>query len=75
MSIEKALKTSVPSVYTSYSVEDMLPLIVGTKYPLAVIEEETGKLLGLISQTSLIIEATRFEEKEISELKERANEM
>jgi glycine betaine/proline transport system ATP-binding protein len=75
MSIEKALKTTVPSVYTSYSVEDMLPLIVGTKYPLAVIEEETGKLLGLISQTSLIIEATRFEEKEISELKERANEM
>jgi glycine betaine/proline transport system ATP-binding protein len=75
MSIEKALNTNVPSVYTSYSVEDMLPLIVGTKYPLAVIEEETGKLLGLISQTSLIIEATRFEEKEISELKERANEM
>jgi glycine betaine/proline transport system ATP-binding protein len=33
-----------------------------TKF-LAVIEEETGKLLGLISQTSLIIEATRFEEK------------
>jgi glycine betaine/proline transport system ATP-binding protein len=75
MSIEKALKTNVPSVYKSYSVEDMLPLIAGTKYPLAVIEEETGKLLGLISQTSLIIEATRFEEKEISELKERANEM
>jgi glycine betaine/proline transport system ATP-binding protein len=75
MSIEKALKTNVPSVYKSYSVEDMLPLIIGTKYPLAVIEEETGKLLGLISQTSLIIEATRFEEKEISELKERANEM
>jgi glycine betaine/proline transport system ATP-binding protein len=42
-------------------------LIAGTKFPLAVIEEETGKLLGLISQTSLIIE--RFEEKEISELK------
>jgi glycine betaine/proline transport system ATP-binding protein len=44
------------------------------KFPLAVIEEETGKLLGLISQTSLIIEATR-RKKEISELKERANEM
>jgi glycine betaine/proline transport system ATP-binding protein len=39
-----------------------MPLIAGTK-SLAVIEEETGKLLGLISQTSLIIEATRFEEK------------
>ena len=75
MSVEKALKTNVPSVYKSYSVEDMLPLIIGNKNPLAVIEEETGKLLGLISQTSLIIEATRFGKKEISELKERANEM
>ncbi|MEZ7498085.1 glycine betaine/L-proline ABC transporter ATP-binding protein [Flavobacterium sp. Arc3] len=75
MSVEKVLRTNVPSVYKSYSVEDMLPLITGTKYPLAVIEEATGKLLGLISQTSLIIEATRFEKEEISELKERANEM
>ncbi|BAX81448.1 quaternary amine ABC transporter ATP-binding protein [Labilibaculum antarcticum] len=74
-SIEKALKTNVPSVYKHYSVEDMLPLITGIKYPLAVIDEVSGKLLGLISQTSLIIEATRFGKKEISELKERANEM
>jgi len=74
-SIEKALKTDVPSVYKNYSVEDMLPLITGTKYPLAVIGDETGKLLGLVSQTSLIIEATRFGKKEISELKDRANEM
>jgi len=75
ISIEKALKTNVPSVYKHYSVEDMLPLITGIKYPLAVIDEVSGKLLGLISQTSLIIEATRFGKKEISELKERANEM
>lgn len=75
MSVEKALKTNVPSVYKYYSVEDMLPLITGTKYPLAVIEEVTGKLLGQISQTSLIIEATRFGKKEISELIEQANEM
>jgi glycine betaine/proline transport system ATP-binding protein len=75
VSVEKALKTNVPSVYKFYSVEDMLPLITGTKYPLAVIEEVTGKLLGQISQTSLIIEATRFGKKEISELIERANEM
>jgi len=74
-SVEKALKTNVPSVYKYYSVEDMLPLITGIKYPLAVIEEGTGKLLGLITQTSLIIEATRFGIKEISKLKERANEM
>lgn len=74
-SVEKALKTNVPSVYKSYSVEEMLPLITGIKYPLAVIDEENGKLLGFISQTSLVIEATRFGKKEITELKERANEM
>ena len=75
ISVEKVLKTNVPSVYKSYYVEDMLPLITGIKYPLAVIEEENGKLLGLISQASLIIEATRFGKKEISELKEQANDM
>ncbi len=75
ISVEKALKPNVPSIYKTYTVEDMLPLITGIKYPLAVIDEETGKLLGLISQTSLIIEATRFGKKEISELKEQANDM
>jgi len=75
ISVKKALKPNVPSVYKTYTVEDMLPLITGIKYPLAVIDEETGKLLGLISQTSLIIEATRFGKKEISELKEQANDM
>jgi glycine betaine/proline transport system ATP-binding protein len=30
---------------------EIVTLIAGTKFPLAVIEEETGKLLGLISQT------------------------
>jgi glycine betaine/proline transport system ATP-binding protein len=75
LSVEKALKTNVPSVYKSYTVEEMLPLITGIKYPVAVVEEVTGKLLGLVSQTSLIIEATRFGKKEIGELKERANEI
>ncbi len=74
-SIEKAIKTNVPSVYKHYTVEEMLPLITGIRYPLAVIEEETGKFLGLVTQTSLIIEATRFEKKEVMELKEQANEL
>lgn len=74
-SVLTVLKDNVPSVYKSYTVEDMLPLITGNKYPLAVIEEESGKFLGAISQTALIIEATRFGKKEISELKERANDM
>jgi glycine betaine/proline transport system ATP-binding protein len=42
---EKEAKTNVPSVYKSYSVEEMCSLIAGTKYPLAVIEEETGNLV------------------------------
>lgn len=73
--IEKALKTEVPSVYKHYTVEEMLPLITGTRYPVAVIDENSGRLLGVITQTSLIIEATRFEMDEVLELKEKANEI
>ncbi len=74
-SISKVLKTEVPSVYKSHTVEDMLPLITGIRYPLAVVDEDSGKLLGIISQTSLIIEATRFEKEEVKELKEIANDI
>ncbi|MFV0593789.1 MAG: glycine betaine/L-proline ABC transporter ATP-binding protein [Draconibacterium sp.] len=74
-SIEKALKTDVPSVYKSYTVEEMLPLITGIRYPVAVVDEHSGRLLGIVSQTSLIIEATRFEMDEVIELKEKANEI
>ncbi len=74
-SIRSILKTDVPSVYKTYTVEDMLPLITGTKYPLTVVNEETGKLLGIVTQTSLIIEATRFEKEEVIELKEIANDI
>lgn len=73
--VSEVLKSNVPSVYKSHTVEDMLPLITGIKYPLAVVDEESGKLLGLVSQTSLIIETTRFGKKEVSELKEIANEI
>ncbi len=74
-SIEKALKSEVPSVYKTYTVEDMLPLITETRAPLAVVDEDSGRLLGIVSQTSLIIEATRFEKEEVIELKEIANEI
>uniref|UniRef100_UPI0032176F30 quaternary amine ABC transporter ATP-binding protein n=1 Tax=uncultured Draconibacterium sp. TaxID=1573823 RepID=UPI0032176F30 len=74
-SVSRVLKDEVPSVYKTYTVEEMLPLITGIRYPLAVVDEETGKLLGIVSQTSLIIEATRFEKDEVIELKEKANEI
>lgn len=63
-----------PSVYTEYTVEEMLPLTTGTKSPIAVVDKEKGYLLGVVAQTSLIIEATRFDKEEIIHLKEQAIE-
>ncbi len=73
-SLESILKTEVPSVYSHYTVEEMLPLITESRAPLTVIDEDTGKFLGIVSQTSLIIESTRFDKNEIIELKEKAKE-
>ncbi len=73
--VEKVLRTNTPSVYKSYTVEDMLPLITETRFPVAVVDEDKGRLLGIITQTSLIIEATRFERKEVLDLKEKANRL
>lgn len=71
--VEKVLRSDTPSVYMSYTVEDMLPLITESRFPIAVVSEEQGKLLGIVTQTSLIIEATRFEREEVLDLKEKAN--
>src|SRR5690554_4785807 len=73
--LDKALKTEVPSVYKDYTVEEMLPLISNHNYPLAVVDRDNGKLLGLVTQTSLIIEATRFGDEEVRELIEIANDI
>ena len=73
--LDKALKTEVPSVYKEYTVEEMLPLISNHNYPLAVVDRANGKLLGLVTQTSLIIEATRFGDEEVRELIEIANDI
>ncbi|WP_332920166.1 glycine betaine/L-proline ABC transporter ATP-binding protein [Persicobacter psychrovividus] len=73
-SIQDIIKTEVPSVYAEYTVEEMLPLMVGTKSPLAVVDPNTNKLLGVVYQTSLIIEATKYDRAEIKEMKEQAND-
>ncbi|MBS2097448.1 quaternary amine ABC transporter ATP-binding protein [Carboxylicivirga linearis] len=70
--IAEFITTEVPSVYGHYTVEDMLPLITETKTPIAVVDEETNRLKGIVAQTSLIIEATRFDRDEIADLKEQA---
>lgn len=72
-SLEKALKTQVPRVYSDYTVEEMLPLIAENNYPLAVVDKQGGRLLGLVTQASLIIEATRYGDEEVKQLIKKAN--
>lgn len=74
-SIKDYITTNCPSVHKDATVEEMLPLITGTKSPIAVVDEAQGKFLGLVTQTSLIIEATKFDKQEIIELKEQAIEL
>ena len=71
--IQNAILTDVPSVTTSVTVEEMLPLIAETRSPIAVVDEQTKRLLGIVTQSALIIEATRFDEDDITELQKQAN--
>ncbi|WP_437921559.1 quaternary amine ABC transporter ATP-binding protein [Sphingobacterium sp. LRF_L2] len=71
--VARIIQDSVPSVTTEATVEEMLPLIAATKSPIAVVEEASKKLLGIIAQSALIIEATRFNQEDIHKLKEQAN--
>jgi len=71
--VHRILRTDVPSVTTEVTVEEMLPLISATRSPIAVVDGEEKRLLGIVTQNSLIIEATRFDEQDIQDLKEQAN--
>ncbi len=74
-SLQSILNTNTPSVLPQTTVEEMLPLITENTNPIAVVQEDTGKFLGLVSQTSLIIESTSFDKSEIIEIKEKANDL
>ncbi|HVI48380.1 MAG TPA: glycine betaine/L-proline ABC transporter ATP-binding protein [Chitinophaga sp.] len=56
--IEAAIHRDVSVAYPETTVEQMLPFIAETDKPVAVVNPENNKLLGLISQTALIIETT-----------------
>ncbi|MBV7531486.1 glycine betaine/L-proline ABC transporter ATP-binding protein [Chitinophaga sp. sic0106] len=56
--IESVIHREVPVAYPDTTVEQMLPFIAETDKPVAVVHPETNKLMGLISQTALIIETT-----------------
>lgn len=70
--VEAIIHAHVPTVSKEVTVEEMLPLISEVRSPIAVVNE-SNRLLGIVTQTSLIIEATKYNEKEIIELKEQAN--
>ncbi|TYR35756.1 glycine betaine/L-proline ABC transporter ATP-binding protein [Sphingobacterium phlebotomi] len=71
--IHKILLSDVPAVTTEVTVEEMLPLISATRSPIAVVNGDEKRLLGIVTQNSLIIEATRFDAQDIQDLKEQAN--
>lgn len=54
--IEAVIHRDVPVAHPDTTVEQMLPFIAETDKPVAVVNPANNKLLGLISQTSLIIE-------------------
>ncbi|SHM69354.1 glycine betaine/proline transport system ATP-binding protein [Chitinophaga jiangningensis] len=56
--IESVIHREVPVAYPDTTVEQMLPFIAETDKPVAVVNPENNKLVGLISQTALIIETT-----------------
>jgi len=72
--LDDIIRTEVHSIHKDYTVEEMLPLISGKKSPLAVVDQNNGKLEGLVTQTSIIIEATKYDRKEIKDLQDQAKE-
>ena len=73
--VEQIIYTEVPTVTQEATVEEMLPLITSTRSPIAVIDPENRHLMGIITQNSLVIEATKFDEDEIIQLKEQAHNL
>lgn len=73
--VKNAIRTDVPSVHREYTVEEMIPLISDNSYPVAVVDRKNGRLHGLVSQTSIVIEATSYSDDEVSDLIEKANEI
>ena len=71
--VHDILLSDVPTVVKEVTVEEMLPLISATRSPIAVVEEGSRRLLGIVTQNSIIIETTKFDAEDIEELKELAN--
>ncbi len=72
--IEDIINPNVMVVKPDTTVEDMLPLITKTNYPIPVIDDN-NHLKGTVSLTSLIAETTGKNRKEINEIIQKAIEL
>jgi len=56
--IAKAIRSDIPVAYPETTVEQMLPFIAENGRAVPVVDRENNKLLGIVAQTSLLIETT-----------------
>lgn len=56
--IEKAIVKDVPVAYPETTVEQMLPFIAENGRAVPIVDKENNKLIGIVAQTSLLIETT-----------------
>jgi len=56
--IELAIVKDIPVAYPETTVEQMLPFIAENGRSVPIIDKDTNKLLGIVAQTSLLIETT-----------------
>lgn len=73
-SIETAINKNNFSVGPDALLEDLLPLLIQTNFPISVVDDE-GKILGLILLSRLIVETTGKDKKEIDQLIKNSREL
>ena len=69
--IDSVVTSEVPSVLESTTVEDMLTLLPKIKQVIPVVSD-SNKLLGVVSPSSIIIEMTGKDQKEINQIIQNA---
>lgn len=69
--IESILNSEFPSVYPDTTIEEMLPLITESVHSVPVVNEE-NHLLGVVTHTTILVEMTGRDKKEISEIIQNA---
>ena len=72
VSIHSAIRTEVHSVTGDTTLDNILPLLTRTNSPIWVVDEQQHEFLGTIPLSSLIVEVTGKDKKEINEIIQNA---